>query len=383
MASNPQSDQFLPINPAIVTWARNRAGYSIDEASKYFKNIDLWEQGKEMPTYPQLEAMAEKLKCPIAVFFFPEPPELPSAQQTFRTLPADDFEQIPRTVRAFLRKGQAMQLNLSELNDGKNPARRLIVRDLRVSPDEGVSSIAKRLREYLGITLDAQRAWSDVEAALEEWRNALADAGVFVFKDAFHASGYFGFCLYDDEFPIIYINNTSTKTRQIFTLFHELAHLLFHTSGIDIEDDYYIEHLRGDDRKIEVICNALAAQFLVPVDDLAQQLKTRKPDRAAAAVLADRYKVSREVVYRQFLERRLISAEEYENAAREWTAQIKKEKGGGNYYFNQFAYLGDRYIDLAFSRFRQGRFGEDRLANFLNIKPKNVAAFELTYEALR
>ena len=83
------------------------------------------------------------------------------------------------------------------------------------------------------MSLANQYAWPDDETALKTWRKVLTDAGVFVFKDAFRVEGYSGFSLYDDEFPIIYVNNSATKTRQIFTLFHELAHLLFHTSGID------------------------------------------------------------------------------------------------------------------------------------------------------
>ena len=42
-------------------------------------------------------------------------------------------------------------------------------------------------------------------------------------------------------FSDIYVNNSAAKTRQIFTLFRELGHLLFHTSGIDPLDDQYVE----------------------------------------------------------------------------------------------------------------------------------------------
>ena len=50
-------------------------------------------------------------------------------------------------------------------------------------------------------------------------------------QEVFQAEGLFGFCLQDDEFPIIYLNNSAAKSRQIFSLFHELAHLLLRTSG--------------------------------------------------------------------------------------------------------------------------------------------------------
>jgi Zn-dependent peptidase ImmA (M78 family) len=65
------------------------------------------------------------------------------------------------------------------------------------------------------VSLEQQQKWSSAEDALEQWRHVFASVGVFVFKDAFHTGACFGFCLYDDEFPVIYVNNTSAKTRQI------------------------------------------------------------------------------------------------------------------------------------------------------------------------
>ena len=370
----------LPITPAVVRWARERAGYSVDDAKRVFKKIDAWEAGDSAPSYPQLEQMAEKFKCPVAVFFFPEPPDVPAVEKSFRTLTADDFAAIPRTVRLLLRKGQAMQLNLAELNDGVNQAPRLITRDLKFSPSIPLEKIAAEIRDYLGVSVEEQASWKSIEEALEAWREAFARVGVFVFKDAFHATGYFGFCLYGDEFPIIYINNSSAKTRQIFTLFHELGHLLFHTSGIDIVDDQYIEHLPLDDRKIEIICNGLAAKVLVPDDVLHEMMKGMAADRDTAMKLAKFFNVSREVIYRKMLDRSLIGADEYSEAAKLWESQIKPpQAGSGNYYNSQYAYLGHQYVDLAFTRYHQRRFDDVQLAGYLNIKPKNLPKFEAKF----
>jgi len=370
----------LPINPAVVRWARERAGYSIEDASKAFKRIAAWEEGTDAPTYPQLEQMAEKFKCPVAVFFFPQPPDLPPVESSFRTLTADDFAAIPRTVRTFLRRGQAMQVNLAELNDGKNPAKRLITRDLTFAPNSSLDKVAAEVRKYLGVSLEEQATWGSPEKGLEGWREAFAQVGVYVFKDAFRADGYSGFCLYDTEFPIIYVNNTSTKSRQTFTLFHELGHLLFRTSGIDLLDDHFVDKLPADSRRIEVICNGLAARTLVPEDEFERQLKGSPPDRATAARLANYFAVSREVIYRLMLDRKLIDAAEYEAAAKLWKSQMKPAtEGGGNYYNSHFSYLGSRYIELAFSRYYQRRFDDVRLAEYLNIKPKNLPAFEAKF----
>jgi hypothetical protein len=141
-------------------------------------------------------------------------------------------------------------MGLEELHGGRNPAERLITRDLAFRPTDRIEEIAAEVRTYLGVTMEQQFSWGNAETALEEWRKVLLGVGVYVFKDQFREPDYSGFCLYDDEFPIIYVNNTTAKTRQIFTLFHELAHLLFHTSGVDRTGDGFVDELAGDDRRI-------------------------------------------------------------------------------------------------------------------------------------
>ncbi|MHB8252836.1 MAG: ImmA/IrrE family metallo-endopeptidase [Acidiferrobacter sp.] len=370
----------LPITPAVVRWARERAGFSIEDASRTFKKISAWEMGDAAPSYSQLELMAEKFKCPVAVFFFPIPPDVPAVEKSFRTLTAEDFAAIPRTVRSLLRKGQAMQINLAELNDDKNQASRLITRDLKFSTSTTLEEIAAEVRGYLGVSFEKQASWISAEQALEAWRDAFAQVGVFVFKDAFHAKSYFGFCLYDDEFPVIYVNNSCAKTRQIFTLFHELGHLLFHTSGVDIIDNRYIQHLAPNEQKIEIICNGLAARVLVPDEAFDKMLSSRAADRDTANDLATYFNVSREVIYRKMLDRGLIETDEYSDAAKLWESQIKPpQSGSGNYYNSHFVYLGPRYINLAFARYYQRRFDDIQLAEYLNIKPRNLPKFEAKF----
>src|SRR4051812_38696387 len=110
----------IPIPPALVTWARTRAGLSVAEAAQKFPRIDEWERATSFPTYPQLEAMADAFKLPIAVFFFPEPPQVPPIAETFRTLPDAEFERVPSAIRLLLRKAKALQLNLAEMTQGQN-----------------------------------------------------------------------------------------------------------------------------------------------------------------------------------------------------------------------------------------------------------------------
>jgi Zn-dependent peptidase ImmA (M78 family) len=366
----------IPVNPKLITWARDRAGLTVAEAAQKFAHIAEWEAGASFPTYPQLERLADEFKLPIAAFFFPEPPTLPPIRESFRTLPDTEFDQIPRQVRFLLRKAKALQLNLVELTQGRNPAARLITRDLVFPDDISIPRMAARVRNYLGIPLAEQYQWADDDTALKIWRGALQRNGVFVFKDAFRVDAYSGFSLYDDEFPIIYVNNSSTKTRQTFTLFHELAHLLFHTSGIDTLDDPYIPRLPEEQQRIEILCNKFAAEFLVPEAAFNEAMASRDHTERVAGQVAERFHVSREVIYRKFLGRGWIDESEYTRAVRIWTNQRTGGGGGGNWYRTQITYLGREYMELAFRQYYQNRIDDAQLAEYLDTKPRNVGTLE-------
>lgn len=367
----------IPINKEIITWARKRAGLSLAEAAGKFAHIEEWETpGGALPSYPQLEKMADEFKVPIAVFFFPAPPSVPPIRESFRTLPDTEFDRIPRRIGLLLRKAKAFQLNLAELFVGKNPASSPITQDIEFTAQTSIEGMATRVRDYLRITIAQQSAWPDDEEALKAWRQVLIEVGIYVFKDQFRVENYSGFSLYDDVFPIIYVNNSTSKTRQIFTLFHELGHLLFRTSGIDTLDNHFIEDLPEKQKKIEILCNRFAAEFLLPQEVFNEAVFGQSPTEQTAELLAARFHVSREFIFRRFLDRGEISQDAYSQAAKKWQQQKKQGASGGNPYWNTLAYLGRDYVGVVFSQYYQNRIDDEQLGAYLNIKPKNIATLE-------
>jgi Zn-dependent peptidase ImmA (M78 family) len=94
-----------------------------------------------------------------------------------------------------------------------------------------------------------------------------------------------------------------------------------------------------------------------------------------AEILAERFHVSREFIFRKFLDRGLISRDDYRGAARRWAEQ-RGEGSGGNPYWSKLAYLGRDYVALAFSQYHQNRIDETQLGEYLDMKPKNVGTLE-------
>ena len=369
-----------------MRWARETAGLSVDDVvekinrvSVTAETVESWEneESTASPTYAQLERLAYDIyKRPLAIFFFPQPPQEVSPQQSFRTLPEYEIESMPPRVRFLLKKARAFQVNISELYDGVNPAERQIVNDLDFDVDTPAAEIAVAVREYLGVSLDEQSASRDAEQAFKLWRTRFENCGVSVFKDAFREDSISGFCLYDARFPLIYINNSKPFTRQSFTLFHELAHLLFETGGIDAKLEHYIDHLEGENRRIEVLCNRFAGEFLVPTHDFQQRIAGLQVDDYTIQELANAYNVSREVVLRKFFDRGDVDQAFYDERVAAWGADVPVREPGGSYYANMGVYLSENYLDKAFNRYHQDQIGIDQLADYLGVKVKSIPGME-------
>lgn len=264
------------VQSEIFRWARKSVGLTVLDVAKMLKRqpeeIEAWESGDAAPTYPQLEKLAYQIyKRPLAVFFLPTPPDEVVPQREFRTLPDTDMETLARDTYLHIRRAHAYQIALKELFDGHNPTERRIWKALTLSLSQNVAAQATSIREFMGVTLEKQIEWRDDEHALKGWRKAIEDSGVFVFKAAFKQKDISGFCLMDEHLPVIYLNNSTTKTRQTFSLLHELAHLLFSVNGLSKFDTSYFDRLPATEKRIEQFCNAIAAEVLIPEKDFSVQ----------------------------------------------------------------------------------------------------------------
>lgn len=372
------------INSALLVWARERAGLSVqDVADRLGRDpsvIEGWEAGASAPTYGQLEKLAEAIyRRPVALFFLPEPPDEAPLRSEFRTLPDADLNGLGADTRFALRDAHAFQASLRELTGGENPAPRRILDDMRPASGESMLALAVRTREYLGVSLAEQQRWGSTEVAMSNWRAALEAVGVFVFKRSFREREISGFCLHDTDFPLIVINNTTSFSRQIFTLFHELAHLLVGISSITKEDPSLLARFAPADRQLEMACNQFAAEILVP----ESSVHWRDFRTATAASFIDStarlYSVSREVILRRLRDRGLLSAQQYGEFVETWAEEPVRDGGGGSggsYYATQSAYLSKAFLNLAFAQFRAGRISLPDMSEHLRMRARNVLKFE-------
>ena len=102
----PMTSERMAINPELIRWARERAGYSLEVAEVHFRDIRAWESRRKPPTYVQLESLADRFGIPVSVLFFPEPPDVTEPSRSFRTLPEHEFAALPPRMHLLVRKAQ-------------------------------------------------------------------------------------------------------------------------------------------------------------------------------------------------------------------------------------------------------------------------------------
>ena len=375
------------INPSILKWARERKHYEPAEVVRklQIKSEEIladWETGEKAPTYPQLEKLADCYKVPIAVFFFPDPPEIEDAAASLRSVPGFDLDSISPYTMNIIHRVQAAQMALKEINDGVNPVSNPLHKALSLSIGKDIERLAPALRskKFLNVSLEKQQGWDTYMDALWAWRDAVEEQGIFVFRWPFKSKYLSGFCLYDEEFPVICLDSQEPKGRQIFTMMHELAHLLHGESSVTLDKDgleirevqeaeYYFDHIAG--------------AVLVPEDDLRKQIsKDNISDKDFYTRQANRYKVSSLMflvrckltdlipynVFTDMKESLMASSSE--------TSGRYPNEGGGDYYSNQLSYWGKAFLQNVLHARYQNKIGEYETADILNMKIQNVEKIE-------
>jgi Zn-dependent peptidase ImmA (M78 family)/transcriptional regulator with XRE-family HTH domain len=291
----------------MLEWWRVEAGYAPDAAARRLdvspERLRAWEAGTSLPTVPQLRRLAHLYRRPLAAFYLPEPPSAFTVPRDFRRLPgqppAPHSPELLLGLRlAVYRRAVALEL------EPDAPSTELVG---SAGHGQRADELAERGRALLGVTLDEQKAWRDEYAALNAWKNALELHGVLVF----HFSGVAitevrGFSFSEQVLPVIGLNGSDSPKGRIFTLIHELGHLLLGEGGSCDLADYTRPRTDLAD-EAEVFCNRFAGSLLVPAATLSadpsvrQATQTTQWTDAELDRLARQFWVSREVILRRLL----------------------------------------------------------------------------------
>ncbi|NBC49863.1 MAG: ImmA/IrrE family metallo-endopeptidase [Gammaproteobacteria bacterium] len=351
----------VPVNPELITWARERAGREPLELTRRFPKLADWERGEVQPTLRQLEGFARAVHVPVGYLFLPTPPVEALPIPDFRTLGDRDVARLSPNLLDTLylcQQRQEWYRDHARLH-GLAPAS--FVGSAQAGSD--VAEVADRVREALGLSVaERQRlpSWID---ALRQLVARAEEAGVLVMASSIVGSNshrkldvaeFRGFALVDDLAPLVFINAADSKAAQMFTLAHELAHLWLGESGVSD-----VEAGRLPDQGVERWCNRVAAEVLMPLERLYEAHQPGVAVLDEIRRLAQRFKVSTLVALRRLFDGGLIDQatlwECYRQELNRVRALDRGGSGGGDFYRTLSARTGKRFARAVMSSTLEGQ----------------------------
>ncbi len=133
--------------------------------------------------------------------------------------------------------------------------------------------------------------------SLDELIQALAEQNVFVFR--WNMPPEISGASYRGAYTVIFINQAHSKARQLFTLAHELAHILFHLGQANGAQTTVSEFSSNRDPQ-EKEANAFAAELVMPsalIEVAVRQYGTQLRSSLMLDALANWFYVSRDALF--------------------------------------------------------------------------------------
>lgn len=359
------------MNERLLEWARTEAGYPLDEAARLLgvtaEKLESWEAGDDLPTLAQLRKVADRYGRTVAFFFLADRPESDvPALPDFRDLSEDTLSpRLRREMRKVERRRQVL-LDLEQPPTWK-------LADLDVGLDSPALA-ADGVRQMLGVTLAEQLAQPDAPTALRWWIDLLEAAGAVVFQmSRIPSEECRGFSVYHDELPIIVVNGGETEAARIFTLLHELAHLLLRNGGVCIV---------WSDQQVEQRCNAFAAEMLMPTDMVMNLAGSGDVDTDVER-LANRFNVSLFAAAVRLKDFGFIGQNDLDRIGEEAATRTERRKqqqretpGGPPHYRTHLRNLGESYVSTVLDAYRADVIDFADAATFLEAKLGTVERME-------
>lgn len=379
------------ITPEVLQWARELDRISVAEIAPKLKvteeKILAWESGKEYPTLLQAKDLAKRYRVPFVYFYLPSIPLRAKRidKVDYRTFPHTGDELLmSRELRWLLRdieERRDTMIELYTLEDLKP-----VKQELYIEQETTEQEFAEAIRNLLALTSDRQIGFRRPENALTYCINQLEKKDYLVFQ----ASGIDpqemrGLSVAYDVFPIIVLNRKDEQSARLFTLCHELVHILSRTSGIC--------NKTGEDetaaKSLELFCNRVAGLVLVPTEELisnphTSNIKNFGLNDTEVYALSRDFAVSKEVIIHRLWKSGIITERLYYDTLRkysdEYLAYKKTKKDNSGFLppaLDKGTQVGKLYARTVISAFNAEKISSRDASGFLlNLHVKHFSKVE-------
>jgi Zn-dependent peptidase ImmA (M78 family) len=344
-----------------------RTGYSVAELHEQWSR-------QNGPSQSLLNSVAKELAVPPFIFFMAASPPLVSNLVDFR-------HPNPKVTEKSRATTESIQVAYSVQREAERFSYADRDQDLpTISLDRrNVIDAANSVRNYFDISILEQKESKDTRAFYYLCRRKIEAKQIFVIQDSFTSDDGSGYALWHDRYPIIVVNtHRQNIARRLFTLIHELAHVLLRQTGIS---DPFVRS-----NELETYCNQFAAEFLVPAGKISELLAgltaPRRPTTDDVARLSRRLKFSQQATILRLEQSGLVEEGSYEA----WLRSISnrgnpdfENKGGGSGAVDQhkvkLAKYGYQFAKTFERALADRKLTDIELFRISGIKPKWLSAF--------
>lgn len=321
-------------------------------------NLAMWCKKEKIPTFNQIEDTSRATGIPLGYFFLKTPPKEDLSLVEYRTVDSAELTNPSRELMDTMHDMERVQEWVRSQLIAEDASKLPFIGAQRQEKD--ADRFANYVREILGLEIDWFRKSKGAWASFGRLRAAMNDIGVIVMTSGIVANNthrplnvneFRAFAMEDDIAPLIFINGNDSENGKLFSLLHEFAHLCLGESSL-YNERYYSGQQK---RHTETICNAVAAEMLVPQTLFVQAWQTEvknADEEQVIRILAKDFRCGLTVVARRALDNGFIEQKLYnkmaELAIKLYNEQKKrqKESGGGDFYKTAANRIDARFLRM-------------------------------------
>lgn len=365
------------VAPRLLEWAVVRSGRGLEYLGGRFPKLRRWLDGDERPTFKQLESFAEATYTPIGYLFLTQPPAERLPIPDLRTVRDTGVNRPSANLLDTIYDCQIRQDWFRGWAASQEAAELPFVGSL--TTEARPVDAARLMHQTVAFYAPASRDYRSWGAAVTGLADSLGNAGILVMINGVVGTDthrvldpeeFRGFALSDSLAPLVFINGADSKAAQLFTLAHESAHLWIATSGVDNPG-----HVLDEGADVERWCNAVAAEFLVPLADLELVYNRHRTLNAELDELARRYRVSRLAALVRLHEAGFLDWDTYRATFEEEVERARQHaerRRGGNFYSTLSSRVGKRFLRAVIDSTRSGETLYSDAFRMLGVKQQRV-----------
>lgn len=219
------------IQPAVIHWDLSQTKEE-QLGTKLMDNIMRWLDGSKTPTFNQIDEFSRKANIPLRYFFLQTPPVEEIKLLDYRTIDSIELANPSRNLIDTIHEMENVQEWMKDYRKDTDFDILPIVGSLKGNTD--AIAIATQIRKDLDLPLDWYNNNRTISEAFNYIRNLLEDIGVLVMLSgivgknthrALSIDEFRTFAMVDDWAPLIFINSADSEGAELFSLFHEIAHV--------------------------------------------------------------------------------------------------------------------------------------------------------------